>query len=129
MEVLLDEWTRDQENQEASAAISLTECLGHWLNMELDDYIFKVYLGSCVQLVSLAETPQLPPSPRIWAHTRALLVSQDRRHLFATPPPLVWVKVSSPSAFFLPLVDCVSLLSDSVQYAGHGLVRQSAAMV
>jgi hypothetical protein len=38
MEVLLDQWTRDQENQEASAAISLTECLGHWLNMELDDY-------------------------------------------------------------------------------------------
>ncbi len=27
-------------------------------------------LISCVQLYSLAETPQLPPSPRIWAHIR-----------------------------------------------------------
>jgi hypothetical protein len=27
-------------------------------------------LGSCVQLYSLAETPQLPPSPRIRAHIR-----------------------------------------------------------
>ncbi len=30
--------------------------------------IFK--LGSCVQLYSLAKTPQLPPPPRIWAHIR-----------------------------------------------------------
>jgi hypothetical protein len=35
------------------------------LNMELD---LQSLLGSCVQLYSLAETPQLPPSPRIWAH-------------------------------------------------------------
>ncbi len=28
------------------------------------------------------------PFPRIWAQTRALLVSQDRRHLFVTPPDL-----------------------------------------
>jgi hypothetical protein len=28
-------------------------------------------------------TPPLPP--RIWAHTRALLRGQDRRHLFVTP--------------------------------------------
>jgi hypothetical protein len=47
----------------------------------------KVYLGSCVQLYTLAETLQLPPpSPRIWAHIRgAILVSQDRRHLFVIP--------------------------------------------
>jgi hypothetical protein len=37
------------------------------LNMELN---FQSYLGSCVQLYSLAETPQLPPPPRIWAHVR-----------------------------------------------------------
>ncbi len=30
----------------------------------------EVYLGSCVQLYSLAETPQLSPYPRIWAHIR-----------------------------------------------------------
>ncbi len=35
---------------------------------------------------SLAETPQLPTSPRIRiCITRALLVSKDRRHLFVTP--------------------------------------------
>jgi hypothetical protein len=43
-------------------------------------------MGFCVQLYSLAETPQVPPSPRRWgSYTRALLVSQDRRHLFVTP--------------------------------------------
>ncbi len=42
-------------------------CVEHMLNMS---QISKVYLGSCVQLYSLAETPQLPPSPRIWAHIR-----------------------------------------------------------
>ncbi len=30
----------------------------------------KVYLRTCVQLYSLAETPQLSPSSRIWAHMR-----------------------------------------------------------
>jgi hypothetical protein len=55
----------------------------HRLNMELD---LQIYLGSCVKLYSLAETPQLPSSPRIWAHKRGrLLVSLDRRHLFRTP--------------------------------------------
>jgi hypothetical protein len=45
--------------------------------MELN---LKVYLGSYVQLLSLAETPQLSPSLRILGYyTRALLVSQDRR--------------------------------------------------
>ncbi len=39
----------------------------HRLNLELD---LKIYLGSCVLLYSLAETPRLPPSLRIWAHIR-----------------------------------------------------------
>jgi hypothetical protein len=54
------------------------------LNMELDT---KVHFGSCVQLYSLAETPQLPPYPPAFGliYTRALLVSQDRRHHFVTP--------------------------------------------
>ena len=34
---------------------------------------------TCAQLILLAETPQ--PHPPLWA----LLVSQDRRHLFVTP--------------------------------------------
>jgi hypothetical protein len=55
----------------------------HRLNMELD-----LYLGSCVHLYLLAEsenphaTTLLPP--HLVSYTRALLVSQDRRHLFIT---------------------------------------------
>ncbi len=49
--------------------------------MELD---LQGLLGSCVQLYSLAETPQLNP-PHLGSYTRTLLVSQDRRHLFLTP--------------------------------------------
>ncbi len=46
----------------------------------------KIIWAPCTQLYSLAETPQpLPSTPRIWAHTRALLVRQDRRYLFLTP--------------------------------------------
>jgi hypothetical protein len=39
------------------------------------------------QLYSLAEAPQLAPSPGIWAHIRGRYWSrtQDRRHLFLTP--------------------------------------------
>jgi hypothetical protein len=36
-------------------------------------------------LCTLAMTPQLPPPPQFGSYTRALLVSQDRRHLFVTP--------------------------------------------
>ncbi len=48
------------------------------LNMDIS----KVYLGSCVQLYSLAETPQPqppppPPTPALtWAYTRALLFAK-----------------------------------------------------
>ncbi len=59
----------------------------HRLNMEVDlQILFGLHVTWCAQLCSLAETPQLPPSPRIWTRiTRALLVSKDRRHLFVTP--------------------------------------------
>jgi hypothetical protein len=40
-------------------------------------------MDPCAQLYSLAETP--PPPPHLGSYTRALLVSQDRRHLFVTP--------------------------------------------
>ncbi len=40
-------------------------CLSHRLHMELD----LQKKGSCVQLYSLVENPQLPP-PRTWAHIR-----------------------------------------------------------
>ena len=55
----------------------------HRLNMELN---LQSYLGSCVPLYSLVETPQLPPSlPHLGSYTRALLVSQDRRNPIVTP--------------------------------------------
>jgi hypothetical protein len=59
----------------------------HRLNMEVDlQSLFGLHLTWCAQLFSLAETPQLPTSPRIWTRiTRVLLVSKDRRHLFVTP--------------------------------------------
>ncbi len=48
--------------------------------------LFGVHVTRCAQLYSLAETPQLQPSPRIWTRImRAQLVSKDRRHLFVTP--------------------------------------------
>ena len=54
--------------------------------MEVDlQSLFGLHVTWCAQLYSLAETPQLPPSPHLDSYTRALLVSQDRRHLFVTP--------------------------------------------
>ncbi len=55
--------------------------------MEVDlQSLFGLHVSWCAQVYSLAKTPQLPPSPRIWTRiTRALLVSKDRRHLFVTP--------------------------------------------
>ncbi len=53
----------------------------HRLKMELDLQSLFGLLCTAV----LTETPQLPHSPSIWAHIRrALLGSQDRRHLFVT---------------------------------------------
>ncbi len=49
-------------------------------NMEFD---LRSYLVSSVQLYSLAESPQLatrPLTPHLCSYTRALLVSQRRRH-------------------------------------------------
>jgi hypothetical protein len=48
--------------------------------------MYKVYLGSCVQLYSLAETPQLPPSPRIWAHIRGRYWSAKIDDILQTAP-------------------------------------------
>jgi hypothetical protein len=45
----------------------------------------KFIWAPCAQLYSLAETPQPPLPPHLGPYTRALLVSQDRRHLFVTP--------------------------------------------
>jgi hypothetical protein len=45
--------------------------------------ISKFIWAPYAQLYSLAET--LHPHPHLGSYTRALLVSQDRRHVFVTP--------------------------------------------
>jgi hypothetical protein len=57
--------------------------LDHRLNMELDlPRLFGLHVHSCTHL------PPPPIPPAFWAHiTRALLVTQNRRHLFVTPSP------------------------------------------
>ena len=68
----------------------------HRLNMELDlQSLFGLHVTWCAQLYSLAET-RLPPIHTAFGlvYTRALLVSQDRRHLlFVTPAHVRIVKV------------------------------------
>ncbi len=51
----------------------------HRLNMEVDlQSLFGLHVTWCAQLYSLAETPHLPPSPRIWTRMwGALLVSKE----------------------------------------------------
>jgi hypothetical protein len=57
-----------------------------------------------VKLYSLAETPQPPPPPHLGSYTRALFVSQDRRHLFVTLctyiPPFYLPSALSLSSIF-----------------------------
>ncbi len=58
--------------------------------MELDlQSLFGLYVTWCALLYSMAGTPE-PPAlpPHLGSYMRALLVSQDRRHLFVTP----WVQ-------------------------------------
>ncbi len=57
----------------------------HRLNMEVDlQSLFGLHVTWCAQLYSLAEAPQ-PPPPHWDFYARALLVSQDRRHLVVAP--------------------------------------------
>jgi hypothetical protein len=63
--------------------------------MELDLQSLHI----CAQLYSLAETPAAP-TPRIWAHARALMLSQDRRHLFVTPSCSSHIVVTQVSGLF-----------------------------
>ncbi len=55
----------------------------HRLNMELD---LQSFVGLHVYICIHWLRPRtLPPPPHLGSYTRALLVSQDRRHLFVTP--------------------------------------------
>ncbi len=56
---------------------------GHRLNMALDlQSLFGLHVHSCTHWLRPRNPP---PSPHLGSYTRALLVSQDRRHLFVTP--------------------------------------------
>jgi hypothetical protein len=68
------------------------------LNMELDlQSLFRLRVHSCPHWLRL-HSPPPPIPPHLGSYTRALLVSQDRRHLFVTP---LWSpKVSGLSETF-----------------------------
>jgi hypothetical protein len=50
--------------------------------MELD--LLSLFELLCIAVL-MAENPPTPTLPPLGSYTRALLVSQDRRHLFVTP--------------------------------------------
>jgi hypothetical protein len=55
--------------------------------MDLDlQSCFGLHLYSCTHWLRLRNPP--PPHPHLGSYTRALLVSQDRRHLCVTPWPI-----------------------------------------
>ncbi len=70
-----------------------------------------------MQLYSLAETPQLPLlPPHLGSYTMALLVSQDRRHLFVTP----WCARTELKTFLVQQVIFDLGVTDAVD-GGNGL--------
>ncbi len=70
-------------------------CWCHRLNMEFDLQLIWILCTA----VLISETPQHPLPSHLDSNTRALLVSQDRRHLFVTPW-LVYLKVHKNENFF-----------------------------
>ncbi len=62
---------------------SFNLCLTHRLNMELDIQSLFGLLCTAVLIGWYPPTPPLPP--HFGSYTRALLVSQERRHLLVTP--------------------------------------------
>ncbi len=62
--------------------ISIKVWKAHRLNIELDlQSLFGLHVHSCTHWLR----PRNPPPPAFGLYTRALLVSQDRRHLFVIP--------------------------------------------
>ncbi len=74
---------------QVSTSFDIESLLAAMVRCGLDSYRSPKFIWApCVQLYSLAETPQLPPAPRIWTHIRERywsMVSQDRRYLLVTP--------------------------------------------
>ncbi len=55
----------------------------HFMELDLQS-LFGLNVHSCTHWLR-PRTPLPPPFPHLGSYTRALLVSQDRRHLFVTP--------------------------------------------
>jgi hypothetical protein len=56
----------------------------HRLNMELElQSLYGLHVHSCTHWLKPLDSP--PPNSHLGLFTRALMVSQDRRHLFVTP--------------------------------------------
>jgi hypothetical protein len=67
-------------------------CTDHRLNMELDlQSLFRLHVTWCIQLYSLAETPQLSPTPRIWTHIRGHFWSAKGDDISLEPPAIYTV--------------------------------------
>ncbi len=67
-----------------------TKTLFHRLNMEIDlQSLFWLYAHSCSHWLRHRNSPL---HPHLDSYTRALLVSQDSRHLFVTPC-VAWTKI------------------------------------
>ncbi len=59
----------------------------HRLNMELD---LQSLFGLLCTAVHIGRDTETPPSPtHLGSYTRALLVSQNKRHLFLKPPAVM----------------------------------------
>jgi hypothetical protein len=86
-------------------------CWYNRLNMELD---LPNFIWAPCALYSLAETPQYS-APPAFGFIRALLVSQDRRHLFLTPW-LIWSKGL--------LIDVLYILYHGITVSLHKLTTQ-----
>jgi hypothetical protein len=93
--------------------------LSHRLNMKVDlQSLFGHHVTWCAHCtaVLIVWDPATPPSPRIWTRiTRALLVSQDRRHLFVTTCSLSTLSLVT-TAVALPLWSPFSLYRPYYMY-------------
>jgi len=77
--------TRNITCLQQNRRMHIAERLQHRLNMQLDPQsLFGLHVHSYTHWLRLRNPPP-PTPPHLGSYTRALLFSQDRRHLFVTP--------------------------------------------
>jgi hypothetical protein len=100
---------------------SSRENSGYRLNMELD--LLSLLELLCTAVLIGRDLATLPLPPHLGSNTRALLVSQDRRHLFVNPEPgpigsisvkmgLQFLRCTPPSDRGSPVYMAKSLIKD-----------------